>query len=497
MKKKAPIRVKIAKYLFAFAAGLIILLLVFQIGLLQPMYEHYKRSSVRSAGAEISFALQNYEGAQLNQQLYRVSASDDACVRIIQENSDTTAGNMGCVLYRMSTSEIASQVSKASQSEDLSYLETRTSAYATMPGGPADEKLNPRDERDVIQELIYTQLIDVDGARAIVMTSTTLTPVSATLSTLRIQIFFISMIVVVAMLLLTWLFNRYLARPLAAINMAARDLSLGSYHTPPVNLNYQEAQELDATLQQAAVDINKAEKARRDLISNVSHDLRTPLTMIRGYGQMMQDLPQEKTDENLQVIVEESNRLTALVNDLLDLSRLENNKVELHPSVFNMTALIEQEMRKYEIYHLKDGFTFETELDEDLYVKADRAKIAQVFNNFIINAINYSGTSLRIIVRAKKTGDCAHIEVQDFGEGISQEQQKDIWDRYYKIDREHVRHSNGSGIGLSIVKQLLELHHVPFGVHSKLSQGSTFWFDLPLAGRLEKTDCAKISDNHA
>ena len=102
MKKKAPVRIKIAKYLFGFAAGLIILLLVFQIGLLQPMYEHYKRSAVKSAGEEISFALQNYEGTELNQQLYRVSASDDACIRILQGNTDTTAGNGGCLLYRMS-----------------------------------------------------------------------------------------------------------------------------------------------------------------------------------------------------------------------------------------------------------------------------------------------------------------------------------------------------------------------------------------------------------
>ncbi len=500
MKKKAPVRIKIAKYLFGFAAGLIILLLVFQIGLLQPMYEHYKRSAVKSAGEEITFALQNYEGTELNQQLYRVSASDDACIRIIQGNTDTTAGNGGGLLYRMSTQEIATQVSRASESEDQTYLETRTSAFATMPGGPTDNSLNPRGaDSNVVQELIYTQLVEIEGVTTVIMTSTTLTPISATMSTLRIQIFYISLIVIAAMAILTWLFNRHLAQPLAAINGAAKELSEGRYRTPDADLNYQEAQELDATLQQAAIDINKAEKARRDLISNVSHDLRTPLTMISGYGQMMQDLPGEKTDENLQVIVDESNRLTALVNDLLDLSRLQNNRIELKLSVFNMTDLIHQELRKYEIYHVKDGFDFETELDDDLYVKADRSRIAQVFNNFIINAINYSGTSLRIIIRAKKDDDSAHIEIQDFGEGISEDQQKDIWDRYYKIDREHVRHSNGSGIGLSIVKQLLELHHARYGVRSKPEDGSTFWFDLPLADPpgADSTECAKISDNQA
>ena len=147
--------------------------------------------------------------------------------------------------------EIAAQVSRASESEDQTYLETRTSAFATMPGGPTDNSLNPRGaDSNVVQELIYTQLVEIEGVTTVIMTSTTLTPISATMSTLRIQIFYISLIVVAAMAILTWLFNRHLAQPLAAINGGAKELSEGRYRTPDADLNYQEAQELDATLQQ-------------------------------------------------------------------------------------------------------------------------------------------------------------------------------------------------------------------------------------------------------
>ena len=98
----------------------------------------------------------------------------------------------------------------------------------------------------------------------------------------------------------------------------------------------------------------------------------------------------------------------------------------------------------------------------------------------MINAINYSGKNKNIIVRVQKQNDKVRTEVQDFGEGIPADKLKDIWDRYYKIDKEHVRVSQGSGIGLAIVKQILDLHGFPYGVNSEEGKGSTFWFEIPL-----------------
>ena len=175
-----------------------------------------------------------------------------------------------------------------------------------------------------------------------------------------------------------------------------------------------------------AVDIQKADKAKRDLIANVSHDLRTPLTMISGYGEMMRDLPGEKTDENIQVIIDESHRLTYLVNDLLDLSKLEEHKIKLNCSRFDLSALAERELRKYDVYRVSDGFEITSECTPGLPVNADAERIAQVFNNFVINAINYSGNSRKIEIRVYPKGSKAHLEVQDHGEGIPADQQKDI-----------------------------------------------------------------------
>ncbi|MEE8810015.1 sensor histidine kinase, partial [Lactimicrobium sp.] len=142
--------------------------------------------------------------------------------------------------------------------------------------------------------------------------------------------------------------------------------------------------------------------------------------------------------------------------------------------------MIEIQMRKYDVYKYQEDFVIEQEIQEGCIVHADQKRMEQVFNNFMINAINYSGKNKHIIVRVKRHDDKVRTEVQDFGEGIPEEKLKDIWDRYYKIDKEHVRPSQGSGIGLAIVKQVLDLHGFQYGVNSKVNEGSTFWFEIPL-----------------
>jgi len=193
--------------------------------------------------------------------------------------------------------------------------------------------------------------------------------------------------------------------------------------------------------------------------------------MISGYGEMMKDLPEEKTDENIQVIIDESKRLTALVNDLLDLSKLQEEKIRLEKENFDLTKVLHTQLQKYDVYHMQEGFTIDSELADEAIINADMKRIEQVFNNFMTNAINYSGDKKHIIVREKKVDD---------GEGIAKEDIAKIWDRYYKIDKEHVRVSNGSGIGLAIVKEILELHDAKYGVMSNPGEGSTFWFEFPI-----------------
>ena len=312
------------------------------------------------------------------------------------------------------------------------------------------------------------------------MVSGNISPLNATTETLASQMRYIALFMIVAVAILTLLMYRHIAKPIIGITSNAKQLPQGKYTVDPKTNRYKEAADLNNTLVQAANDIQKADKAKRDLISNVSHDLRTPLTMIGGYGEMMIDLPEEKTDENIQVIVDETKRLNALVNDLLDMSRLQDGRIVLHKEVFDISALLKTQLQKYDVYRMQEGYTIESELLDAIYVNADKKRIEQVINNFLNNAVNYGGEAKHIIVREIKKENTVRIEVQDFGEGIDPKDLDNIWDRYYKVDKEHVRVANGSGIGLNIVKQLLELHGVPYGVNSSKGKGSTFYFEMPI-----------------
>ena len=212
----------------------------------------------------------------------------------------------------------------------------------------------------------------------------------------------------------------------------------------------------------------------------MSHDLRTPLTMISGYGEVMRDIPGENTAENVQIIIDETKRLTNLVNDMLDLSKLQAGAQEINSSSFNITEEIEHIIARYDKLLTNKDFTIQFQYDKPVFVKADIIKINQVIYNLINNAINYCGDDHKIYVRQLIEKDRVRIEVMDHGDGIEKEQLPYIWERYYKVDKTHVRSKIGSGLGLSIVKAILELHKAEYGVISKRGQGTTFWFKLPL-----------------
>jgi signal transduction histidine kinase len=473
LKKLTSLKWEIGKYLIIFCILTASIVFLFQIVLLQPMYEANKIKSIETVG---SFVEKFIEDERLDEFVDYMQSQSDTCIMVYQSSSSGgmqgSIGNRGCMISSITNSERAKFVTKAIGSKNHSYL-------ARVTNNSSDFGVDG-DQGDNFDTIVYTKIVNVADYSSIIMVSGNITPLNATTETLASQMRYIALFMIVAVAILTLLMYRHIAKPIIGITSNAKQLPQGKYTIDPKTNRYKEAADLNNTLVQAANDIQKADKAKRDLISNVSHDLRTPLTMIGGYGEMMIDLPEEKTDENIQVIVDETKRLNALVNDLLDMSRLQDGRIVLHKEVFDISALLKTQLQKYDVYRMQEGYTIESELLDTIYVNADKKRIEQVINNFLNNAVNYGGEAKHIIVREIKKENVVRIEVQDFGEGIDPEDLDNIWDRYYKVDKEHVRVSNGSGIGLNIVKQLLELHGVPYGVKSSKGKGSTFYFEMPI-----------------
>ena len=261
----------------------------------------------------------------------------------------------------------------------------------------------------------------------------------------------------------------------------ARELSRSRYTRPPHSGGYREIAELNDTLVRAAEDLGKVEDLQRELIANISHDLRTPLTMIVGYAEAMRDIPEEVTPENMQIIIDETTRLSSMVNEVLDFSRLRTGNLELEEAPFNLTEQIREIVRRIGRMTAVDGYNVVFDEAQDRVVKGDSKRISQVLYNLLGNALTYTGKDKTVHITQQDVGSRVRVRISDSGEGIPADELPFIWDRYYRSRENHRRAVIGSGLGLNICRGILEKHDAEFGVLSEEGKGTTFWFDLPMA----------------
>ncbi len=336
-------------------------------------------------------------------------------------------------------------------------------------------------EEDTVQAVICATLFEVEsGVTAVLVLRTVITPISAARDTLFTVLLAVTVILLILAALLALFISRTVVRPIEQINRGAKRLAMGDYsYRFPESGSYREASELGATLNRASQELSKVEDLRRELIANVSHDLRTPLTLISGYSEVMRDLPGEITPENLQTIIDESARLTSLVNDLLEISKIQSDNLRPTLLPFSVSEMLRESVSTYRTLAACKGYCFDLQIDGEAWITGDRSMLVRALNNLINNALTHTGDDRLVQIRQITTPEAVRVEVTDTGAGIPQEKLQDIWDRYYKVDAEHKRSAVGTGLGLSIVKSIVSLHQGACGVRSSNGYGSTFWFELP------------------
>ncbi len=292
-----------------------------------------------------------------------------------------------------------------------------------------------------------------------------------------------SLAAVVAAFAVGGLLSMLIARPVAEVTEEAKELARGDYS---FNIRkdyfFSEIAELSEALDAARKEVSKADRVQRELIANVSHDFKTPLTMIKAYASMIREISgddKEKRDAHAQIIIDETDRLNALVSDVLDLSRLKAGGTE-ERTVFDLSEEVRGILSRFDYLSETQGYRIEPVIEEGLTVRADRNRIGQVVYNLVGNAVNYTGEDKRVRVKLFKREEMARLEVIDSGKGIPPEEVDTIWDRYYRSERTHKRPVQGSGLGLSIVKNILLQHGSPFGVISEVGKGSCFWAEFSL-----------------
>ncbi len=309
-----------------------------------------------------------------------------------------------------------------------------------------------------------------------------LQPIDSVVAVLQKQFILITVIALLMATIIAYVIARRFSKPVEKLTNAAKEMALGNHNVDfKTEEAFHEISDLSNALNYASTELNKSAEFRRELMANVSHDLRTPLTMIKMYAEKIQDISgdnKEKREKDLQVIVDETDRLTLLVNDLLELSKIENNKLDFNVKVFDICATITKVLERFSIM-LNKGYSFDLEAPEKVYVLGDEVRIEQVLYNLLSNAISYTGEDKKVKIIITKKFDCAKIEIIDSGEGISKDELSNVWDRYYRA-KTHIRSKVGTGLGLSIVKTILIAHNADFGIESTIGVGSDFWFELKL-----------------
>ena len=461
-----------------FTVIILALLWTVQTVFLSDIYKAFKMNELYKSADEIT---QSIDTESFEQTVKDIAQKNELCVLVLDSKGTSIASaeslNM-CVIHHISYKD-----------HNKLFLDAENNGGEILERFRFDALkgtyYSVRDEESSLEEsIILTKIItNANGETFIVFINSILTPVSATVKTLNMMLGVISIFLFVLALLLSLWFAYSISKPLTKLTKSAGELALGNYDAHFSSSSYKEVDILSKTLNHASDELKKNEALKKELIANISHDLRTPLTLITGYSEAMRDLPDEVTPENLQIIIDESKRMSSLVNDLLDVSKLQSGAIKLNVERFDITQAIIETTDRYQKLITQDGYDISFVHDSSCFVNADKQKILQVLYNLVNNAITHTGENKKVTIKQTSvthgTLPYVKIEITDFGEGIAGEQLPHIWDRYYKVDKFHKRAEMGSGLGLSIVKSILELHQGYYGVFSTLGKGSTFWFELP------------------
>ncbi len=325
--------------------------------------------------------------------------------------------------------------------------------------------------------------VSLNGESGVLLVSCSLGIVRDTVSNLQIYMLLVSGVALALAFVIAYSISQKLTRGLKSLSDSAVKLAKGDYTVQFVNVDYKEVAQLSDTLNEMRDEVKKSGDFQREILANVTHDLKTPLTMIKAYASMIKEISgdnPEKREKHLQVIIDEADRLTGLVNDVLSVSKVSSNLGNLNPKVFNLTEYLYGIISKFG-YLQQSGYNLMLDIDPDRYTRADEEKIGQVIYNLMGNAVNYTGEDKTVYISLKTSMDGQRIKlsVRDTGKGIPKDELPHIWDRYYRSEENHVRPVKGTGLGLNIVKVILQSHSFDFGVESEESKGSTFWVDFP------------------
>lgn len=452
--KTRSLRLNFLLYFLLFSIIILVFLYFFQILFLNSYYKINQANNLNNTLITIK---KEFSKKDSSLDLEKLSEDNDICLSIVSGNEIIYHTRYSKNCYK--TKQILSQIEK-------DYINS----------GKNNLKLEISNKNRKSKILLYGKKLN---ETTYVLASSPITPMDRSITLLKKQFIYVTIVILLLSFIISYFFSRRLSNPIEKINIMAKKLSKKDYKIKfKTDTEIAELKELSNTLNKARVELGKAEELQRELIANISHDLKTPLTMIKAYASSAKDLHynnKQKLFQDLNIIIDETERLNNLVNDILLLSKMQSKTNELNKEKINITKLINEILERFTIYK-QQGYSLIFKEEKDYFIKADKKQLERVIYNLIINAINYTGEDKKVIIKLEIKKDTITLKVTDTGKGITGENKKLVWNKYFRINKRHRRTNIGTGLGLSIVKEILENHNFQYGVISKKDKGSTFYF---------------------
>lgn len=328
---------------------------------------------------------------------------------------------------------------------------------------------------------VYGKMIDFYGSneKAVLYVGTTLNAVGSTARIIRIQLIWVTLLSIIIAFVLALFMSKSFSKPVSQLNEKAHKLGENNDDMDFNEGFCTELDELNKTLDTTSEKLKKSREFQNELLANISHDLRTPLTMIKGYAEMIRDISREdekQCAEDVAVIVEETDRLTALVNEILEYSELQMSDSEAVMNDVDFSETVSSVADSFGKLYSKDGYVFERNIADCVHVKGNVSRLQRAVYNLLDNAVRHAGEDKWVGISLKSDKDKAIIEISDHGSGIAPDELEHIWDRYYT---KRQRNGKGvSGLGLAIVKQIVSQHNGVCKAESEVGTGSVFSIEL-------------------
>ncbi|MFS1514477.1 sensor histidine kinase [Chengkuizengella sp. SCS-71B] len=307
-------------------------------------------------------------------------------------------------------------------------------------------------------------------------------PIRGMIRSLTTQFIIVGMLAIAISIIITLFLSKFITVPLIQMKKATEKLSNGKSDVMLDTYREDELGDLSRSIQKLSDDLEKLKKERTEFLSSISHELRTPLTYLKGYADVLKrsNLTLKERDEFIIIIQEEAENVTSLVEDLFDLAKMDQNEFIIRKERVNCCEFLQEIVSLFKPAFVEKSISLELFCDKNIYMYIDRIRFGQVIHNFLDNALKYSSSNTAVKIRVLEEYQRIKIQISDEGEGISEKDLSRIWDRLYRVDQSRSRITGGSGLGLTIAKEIIERHGGEVGVESEIEKGTTFTIYLKI-----------------